>query len=183
MSTSTLDRWIGPCSYPCTDLLYEELCIRVIMRFYSSSTPQHNHISDIRRYIAISILLIRRLFGSSPYPRIMLHVRNGPWVSKKSRPTTDDRGTRLDHVSDDSSNAFSNSQGNEEEEKDSTELELEAAVFGDEAGFHERLKRHWVTRDDREFSTDVAKDVQDEVKDDIQDIDDADVCRMIVLVK
>ncbi|KAL8943315.1 MAG: hypothetical protein Q9216_001158 [Gyalolechia sp. 2 TL-2023] len=92
-----------------------------------------------------------------------------------SRLTNLDSDMGVNREADDSSDAFGDFKSNEEEEKDSSELELETAVFGDEAGFHERLKRHGVTKDDHEFTTIVAKGVQDEVEDDIRNMDDADL--------
>lgn len=105
----------------------------------------------------------------------MVHVGESLWASEKLRSKNDDQGTRLHHARDDSSDAFDGFQSDEEEEKDSTELELETAVFGDEVGFHERLKSHRVTRGNREISTDVAQDAPDEMEDGIRDIDDADL--------
>lgn len=113
----------------------------------------------------------------------MFLIKEGSRASENPRPTNFDQEMSVDRIEDDSSDAFGGFESDEEEEKDSTELELEAAVFGDEAGFHERLKRHGVTRDNRDFTTTVAKDVQDEAEDDIRDIDDADVCFMLVLVR
>ncbi|KAI4172178.1 MAG: hypothetical protein LQ343_003738 [Gyalolechia ehrenbergii] len=105
----------------------------------------------------------------------MFLIKEGSRASENPRPTNFDQEMSVDRIEDDSSDAFGGFESDEEEEKDSTELELEAAVFGDEAGFHERLKRHGVTRDNRDFTTTVAKDVQDEAEDDIRDIDDADL--------
>ena len=73
------------------------------------------------------------------------------------------------------SNDFEVFTSDEEEDKDSTELELEKAVFGDDAGFHEGLKAHGVTRDNDKRNNIAQEDRDDEAEDDIRDIDDADV--------
>ncbi|KAL8938791.1 MAG: hypothetical protein Q9211_003042 [Gyalolechia sp. 1 TL-2023] len=95
-------------------------------------------------------------------------------ASEKPGPTNSDQEVIMDREGD-SSDAFGVSGSDERGEKDSTELELETAVFGDETGFYERLKTHGVTRDNHEVTTTVTKDVHDEAEDDIRDLDDADL--------
>ncbi|KAL9026963.1 MAG: hypothetical protein Q9196_004450 [Gyalolechia fulgens] len=96
-------------------------------------------------------------------------------ASEKPGPTNSDQEVIMDREGDDSSDAFGVSGSDERGEKDSTELELETAVFGDETGFYERLKTHGVTRHNHEVTTTVTKDVHDEAEDDIRDLDDADL--------
>ncbi|KAL8710806.1 MAG: hypothetical protein Q9220_004609 [cf. Caloplaca sp. 1 TL-2023] len=78
-----------------------------------------------------------------------------------------------------SSGTFSGFHSDDHEEKDSTELELERAVFGDEVGFRERLLHHQGVRglDPRSaLHDDVSlKITGDENRDDLQDLDDADL--------
>lgn len=86
-----------------------------------------------------------------------------------------------------SSEAFDGSESDEEEEKegeykDITEIELEKAVFGDNAGFHERLRDHRVARNNRGPAVTARGPVEDEVEDDIRDIEDADVCYVVAFI-
>lgn len=82
-------------------------------------------------------------------------------------------------MDDGSSDAFNGFESNEETDKDSIELELEKAVFGDALGFHERLKQHGTNRDGRIPSAThdgtFQRTVEDEVEDDFKNIADADV--------
>ncbi|KAL9603957.1 MAG: hypothetical protein Q9179_002019 [Wetmoreana sp. 5 TL-2023] len=71
-------------------------------------------------------------------------------------------------------------QGDDDQwEKDSLELELENAVFGDELGFHEHLREHGASRDRhiRPLLGPSASQntMRNDEQDDIQDIDDADL--------
>ena len=64
-------------------------------------------------------------------------------------------------------------------EKDDTELELEKLVFGDDTGFHERLKSHRSEPTALDKSGKVwSKQEQpgDLLENGMEDIDDADVC-------
>ncbi|KAL8953500.1 MAG: hypothetical protein Q9222_000647 [Ikaeria aurantiellina] len=78
-----------------------------------------------------------------------------------------------------SSGTFSGFQSDDHEDKDSTELELERAVFGDEIGFHDHLIYHQGVRDLDPGSTlhdeAVRKIADGRNQDDIEDLDDADL--------
>ncbi len=82
-------------------------------------------------------------------------------------------------VDDGSSVGFSGFGSDEEQDKDSMELELEKAVFGDEIGFHEHLKQHGTIEDGPIDTTAYRgthrENAEDEIQDNIQDIADADV--------
>lgn len=67
-------------------------------------------------------------------------------------------------------------ESSEGEDMDIVELKLEKAVFGDEAGFHERLKEHGLSeKHPKRQGDDTLKQVEDQAEDDIRDIEDADV--------
>ncbi|KAL8675297.1 MAG: hypothetical protein Q9168_000326 [Polycauliona sp. 1 TL-2023] len=80
---------------------------------------------------------------------------------------------------DDSSRSFSGFASDEEQDKDSIELELEKAVFGDTIGFHERLKHHGTVEgglaDPKAQQTAQDDTLRDETQGDLQDIADADL--------
>ncbi|KAL8849497.1 MAG: hypothetical protein Q9221_005504 [Calogaya cf. arnoldii] len=84
-----------------------------------------------------------------------------------------------DLVEDDSSGAFSGFESDEAQDKDSIELELEKAVFGDKLGFHERLKHHGTGEDALVGSTmhrvAVGESVDGDTLDNLRDIADADL--------
>lgn len=86
-----------------------------------------------------------------------------------------DPDMKLDASGGEASDAFDELESDEAEEKDSTELELEKAIFGDEAGFHQHLKAHGLTGDYRKHPVTHQNELEDEAEDDIRDIDDADV--------
>ena len=75
--------------------------------------------------------------------------------------------------------SFSGSDSDDPMEKDETELELEKLVFGDDAGFHERLKSHRQKLGVRGQSK-TAQSKQEGPdgleEEGLEDIDDADVC-------
>ena len=75
--------------------------------------------------------------------------------------------------------SFSGSNSDDPMEKDETELELEKLVFGDDTGFHERLKSHRQELGVRGQSR-TAQSKQEEPdgleEEGLEDIDDADVC-------
>lgn len=90
-----------------------------------------------------------------------------------------DRNMETDVMEHESLDAFEGFENDTDTDKDSTELELEKAVFGDEAGFYQRLKEHGLTGDDPQQPIAIQREVRDEIEEDIQDIrdvDDADVC-------
>ncbi|KAL8727305.1 MAG: hypothetical protein Q9166_006136 [cf. Caloplaca sp. 2 TL-2023] len=84
-----------------------------------------------------------------------------------------------DWTDEESSNVFSGFANDEQEDKNSIELELEKAVFGDQLGFHERLKEHGVVEDGGKRSITqgitAQRNVEDKFEDDLQDIADADL--------
>lgn len=92
-----------------------------------------------------------------------------------------------DLVDDDSSGAFSGFESDEEQDKDSIELELEKAVFGDKVGFHERLKYHGTVENALVGSiahrVTAGKNVEGETQDNLRDIADADVCSPATAIK
>lgn len=92
-----------------------------------------------------------------------------------------------DLMDDDLSGAFSGFESDHEQDKDSIELELEKAVFGDKVGFHERLENHRTVEDGLVGSAahraTVGKNVIGETQDNLRDIADADVCSPAKAIK
>ena len=88
------------------------------------------------------------------------------------RPAT----PKLDESIDD----FEGLDSDEIMEKDKTEIELEKLVFGDESGFHERLKSYKDTfTDSRDLVDGDRQQVQDGLEvGNLEDLDDADVCKV-----
>ncbi|KAL9595832.1 MAG: hypothetical protein Q9219_006209 [cf. Caloplaca sp. 3 TL-2023] len=86
-----------------------------------------------------------------------------------------DHEMSTDIVDDQTTDVFTGFESGGEEDKDSTELELERAVFGDEPGFYERLKAHGSRRDNRDNLTPAKSVAHDAIADDVRDIDDADL--------
>ncbi|KAL8720988.1 MAG: hypothetical protein Q9225_002228 [Loekoesia sp. 1 TL-2023] len=88
---------------------------------------------------------------------------------------------QMDIAEEEFSEAFDGSESDGEEEekegeyKDITELQLEKAVFGDEAGFHERLRDHRFARNNRGPAVTARGPVEDEAEDDMRKFDDADL--------
>lgn len=74
--------------------------------------------------------------------------------------------------------------GDQLNEKDETELELEKLVFGDSLGFHEGLESHKDTRVDFQGLADREQQQArgSSVKRKLEDLDDADVCKLEVPV-
>lgn len=105
----------------------------------------------------------------------MPHAQDISGASEASDVSGRNQDMGKDVIEDGSPDAFDQFESNEVEFKDSTELELEKAVFGDEAGFHEQLKGHGALRDHRKQILTIQKDVDDEIEDDLRDINDADV--------
>ncbi|KAL9017950.1 MAG: hypothetical protein Q9185_004741 [Variospora sp. 1 TL-2023] len=73
-----------------------------------------------------------------------------------------------------SSDGFEGFESEGKEAKDITEVELEKAVFGDQAGFHEQLKEHGISRDIRNQPGIIQEDVED-AADDLHLLNDADL--------
>ncbi|KAL8857100.1 MAG: hypothetical protein Q9178_006276 [Gyalolechia marmorata] len=95
----------------------------------------------------------------------------------EAAPSIQQKGPDL--VDDGSSGFFSGFESDEEQDKDSIELELEKAVFGDEIGFHEHLKQHGTIEDGLIDTTayrgTLRGNAEDEIQNNIQDIADADL--------
>ena len=72
---------------------------------------------------------------------------------------------------DEHSDSYSGFESNDPMEKDETELELEKAVFGDEAGFLEELASHRLGT--AAYSPESAEAASEEEKD-FEGVDDAD---------
>ncbi|KAL8883001.1 MAG: hypothetical protein Q9198_000090 [Flavoplaca austrocitrina] len=85
-----------------------------------------------------------------------------------------------DLMNEDSSGAFDGFDSDEDQDKNSIELELEKAVFGDDFGFHERLQHHGIVKDGLAGSTahriTVGDSTKGDTQDNLRDIADADVC-------
>ncbi len=83
-------------------------------------------------------------------------------------------------MNEDSSGAFDGFDSDEDQDKNSIELELEKAVFGDDFGFHERLQHHGIVKDGLAGSTahriTVGDSTKGDTQDNLRDIADADVC-------
>ncbi|KAL8840920.1 MAG: hypothetical protein Q9170_001113 [Blastenia crenularia] len=99
----------------------------------------------------------------------LLRVPKGPLQGD------DDQGISVGIVANEPPDAFDDFESHEEADEDSTEFELEKAVFGDAAGFHERLKAHGVSKANRDFFITAQGDEAIEAGDEIRDIDDADL--------
>ncbi|KAL8702041.1 MAG: hypothetical protein Q9224_000211 [Gallowayella concinna] len=87
---------------------------------------------------------------------------------------------RMPHLTDDGPpEAFDGFDSDDDTDKDSIELELEKAVFGDGLGFHERLKQHGAAENSRVPSAahggTLRRTIEVEGEDDIQNIADADL--------
>lgn len=82
----------------------------------------------------------------------------------------------IDTIDGETSDAFEGfgSGSEEQQDKDITELELEKAVFGDQAGFYEQLKEHRNSGDNRNQPVSAQRSREDGV-DDLHLIKDADV--------
>lgn len=95
------------------------------------------------------------------------------------RPKSDFQTKLQANISDTMS--FSGSDSDDPTQKDETELELEKLIFGDDTGFHERLKSHRQELGVRGQSR-TAQSKQDEPdgleEQGLEDIDDADVCTL-----
>ena len=75
--------------------------------------------------------------------------------------------------------SFSGSDSDDPMEKDETELELEKLVFGDDTGFHERLKSHRqeVGVQGQSRTAQSKQEEPDGLEEEgLEDVDDADVC-------
>lgn len=77
------------------------------------------------------------------------------------------------------SNSSNESDDDESMEKDEVELKLEKIVFGDESGFHQGLKSHKDKISSQAFENiekiEVDDNKNEEQKNGIHDVDDADV--------
>ncbi|KAL9041172.1 MAG: hypothetical protein Q9180_001457 [Flavoplaca navasiana] len=84
-----------------------------------------------------------------------------------------------DLMDEDSSGAFNGFDSDEDQDKNSIELELEKAVFGDDFGFHERLQHHCIVKDGLAGSTahriTVGDSTEGDTQDNLRDIADADL--------
>ncbi|KAL9631723.1 MAG: hypothetical protein Q9204_004104 [Flavoplaca sp. TL-2023a] len=84
-----------------------------------------------------------------------------------------------DLMNEDSSGAFGGLDSDEDQDKNSIELELEKAVFGDDFGFHERLQHHGIVKDGLAGSTahqiTVGDSTKGDTQDNLRDIADADL--------
>lgn len=74
----------------------------------------------------------------------------------------------------DRSDDMENDKG-EDIDKDNMEIELQKAVFGDDAGFHERVKEHGLAQHNRSREAGTPRGVEDWAEVDVGDLDDADV--------
>ncbi|KAI4197253.1 MAG: hypothetical protein LQ346_003041 [Caloplaca aetnensis] len=74
----------------------------------------------------------------------------------------------------DRSDDMENDKG-EDIDKDNMEIELQKAVFGDDAGFHERVKEHGLAQHNRSREAGTPRGVEDWAEVDVGDLDDADL--------
>ncbi|KAL8626618.1 hypothetical protein Q9189_007683 [Teloschistes chrysophthalmus] len=95
------------------------------------------------------------------------------------RPAESTPPTFPDERGSDSSPMSSGFESDDQDDKDSLELELEKAVFGDDSGFHQRLNEHSRREDSHVLSTTQRKNLQIKRErqelENIQDLEDADL--------
>ncbi|KAI4252597.1 MAG: hypothetical protein LQ352_004199 [Teloschistes flavicans] len=98
-------------------------------------------------------------------------------LPQSSKPTNSTPPTLSYEKGSDSSHLSSGFESDDQDDKDSLELELEKAVFGDEPGFHQRLNEHSRWEDNHVSSTAQRNvpHIRRESQDNIQDLEDADL--------
>lgn len=100
-------------------------------------------------------------------------------LSQSSRPAESTPPTFPYERGSDSSPVSSGFESDDQDDKDSLELELEKAVFGDDSGFHQRLNEHSHQEDSHIPFTAQRNDLQirreRQELENIQDLEDADV--------